>query len=339
MGQFHTSAHSVKHATQDGVQLEDGADPLFTFGVIADIQYADLDDGFNFHGTRKRYYRSSLRLLCNANRRWAAERVRPSFVLQLGDVIDGSNRRHGASQRALRAVMDEFGNYAPAVHHVWGNHEFYNFSRSELLSSALNSGAGGDRAGDGVHAYHFSPAPGFRFVVLDAYDLSVIGRERRSDKYELAFKLIKAHNPNRNLNEPPGYRHWIGRFVQFNGGFSQEQLDWLHGVLLGADEKKEKVVVVSHIPVHPLSTDGICLAWNYDKVLSILNSHKSVVCFMAGHDHDGGYYLDTSGIHHLTLEGVIETPPDSDAFGTVYVYEDKMVLKGNGRISDRLLMY
>lgn len=60
---------------------------------------------------------------------------------------------------------------------------------------------------------------------------------------------------------------------------------------------------------------------------------------MAGHDHDGGYHRDDSGVHYLTLEGVIETPPGSDAFGTVSVYEDRMFLKGYGRMSDRILMY
>lgn len=61
---------------------------------------------------------------------------------------------------------------------------------------------------------------------------------------------------------------------------------------------------------------------------------------MAGHDHDGGYHRDEdSGVHYLTLEGVIETPPDCDAFGTVSVYEDRMVIKGNGRIADRELLF
>lgn len=95
-----------------------------------------------------------------------------------------------------------------------------------------------------------------------------------------------------------------------------------------------------HLPVHPDSTDPICLAWNFDDVLAIIRSHSSVVCFMAGHDHDGGYHQDKeTGVHHLTFEGVIETPPDSNAFGTVSVYEDRMVLKGSGRTSDRALLF
>ncbi|MFT7804284.1 manganese-dependent ADP-ribose/CDP-alcohol diphosphatase isoform X3 [Arapaima gigas] len=129
------------------------------------------------------------------------------------------------------------------------------------------------------------------------------------------------------------------RFVKFGGGFSQDQLQWLDRLLTLSDEKLEKVTVVSHLPVHPSSSDPVCLAWNYEEVLSVLHSHKCVVCFMAGHDHDGGYHRDLYGIHHLTFEGVIETPPDNDAFGSVYVYEDKMVLKGNGRVASRILQY
>lgn len=35
------------------------------------------------------------------------------------------------------------------------------------------------------------------------------------------------------------------RFTMFNGGFSKDQLDWLESVLTLADEKQEKVTIVS----------------------------------------------------------------------------------------------
>ncbi|XP_029933068.1 manganese-dependent ADP-ribose/CDP-alcohol diphosphatase [Myripristis murdjan] len=319
--------------------------PLFTFGVIADIQYADIDDGFNYHRTRRRYYRSSLQLLRNAQESWSESAIKPKFILQLGDIIDGFNKGRGASERALAAVLREFSSRGVQVHHVWGNHEFYNFSRSALLRSKLNSTScsdegSGAHAGADIYAYHFSPAPGFRFVVLDAYDVSLLGRDESSVKYTNALNLLREHNSNEDLNAPPMAEGLEQRFVKFNGGFSKDQLDWLDAVLSQADEKKERVTIVSHLPVHPRSTDPICLAWNFDELLAILQSHSSVVCFMAGHDHDGGYHRDKdSGVHHLTLEGVIETPPDSDAFGTVSVYEDRMILKGNGRIADRELLF
>lgn len=183
--------------------------PLFTFGVIADIQYADIDDGFNYKHTRKRYYRSSIDLLRHAQVRWTTEAVKPTFILQLGDIIDGYNKRYGASDRALETVMREFDSSPVEVHHVWGNHEFYNFSRDALLGSVLNTstgskdGEGRPKAGD-IYAYHFSPTPKFRFVVLDAYDVSLLGREESSVQYQKAMTLLKEHNDNEDLNHPPG---------------------------------------------------------------------------------------------------------------------------------------
>lgn len=35
------------------------------------------------------------------------------------------------------------------------------------------------------------------------------------------------------------------RFTMFNGGFSKDQLDWLDSVLTSADEKRERVTIVS----------------------------------------------------------------------------------------------
>ncbi|XP_029384353.1 manganese-dependent ADP-ribose/CDP-alcohol diphosphatase [Echeneis naucrates] len=314
--------------------------PLFSFGVIADIQYADIDDGYNYCQSRRRYYRSSLQLLANAQESWSESAVRPAFVLQLGDVIDGFNKGCAASDRALDAVLRQFGSSPLEVHHVWGNHELYNFSRSSLFGSRLDSSPRSDRAGPDIYAYHFSPVPGFLFVVLDGYDVGLLGRPESSDQYQSALSQIRQHNNNQDLNCPPMLEDLRQRFAMFNGGFSKAQLDWLHSVLSDADEKQLKVTIASHLPVHPDSTCPICLAWNYDELLAIISAHSSVVCVMAGHDHDGGYCQDEeTGVHHLTLEGVIETPPDSNAFGTVFVYEDRMVLKGSGRISDRELLF
>lgn len=95
-----------------------------------------------------------------------------------------------------------------------------------------------------------------------------------------------------------------------------------------------------HLPVHPFSTDAASLAWNFEELLAVIHSHKCVVCYMAGHAHDGGYHHDKdTGVHHLTLDGVIETPPYSDAFGIVSVYADRMELKGSGRVLDRLFLF
>lgn len=317
---------------------------MFTFGLIADVQYADIEDGQNYLRTRRRYYRGSADLLRDAVLQWRRERVQ--CVVQLGDIIDGHNRRRDASDRALDTVMAELDACSVDVHHVWGNHEFYNFSRPSLLSSRLNSAqrtgtdTGSDLIGDDIYAYEFSPAPNFRFVLLDAYDLSVIGREEESEKHTHSWRILTQHNHNlQDLNQPPVSVGLEQRFVKFNGGFSEQQLQWLDAVLKLSDHKQERVLIFSHLPVHPCAADPICLAWNHEAVLSVLRSHQSVLCFIAGHDHDGGRCTDSSGAQHITLEGVIETPPHSHAFATAYLYEDRMVMKGRGRVEDLTITY
>ncbi|NWI19415.1 ADPRM diphosphatase, partial [Crypturellus soui] len=309
-----------------------------SFGVIADIQYADVEDGYDFCGSRRRYYRHSLRLLRAAVEAWAAERPPPALVLQLGDAIDGVNARSGAAEAALERVLEALRPLRAPVHHVWGNHELYNFRRERLARSGLNSRPEAAAApGGDCQAYAFSPAPRFRFVLLDAYEVSVLGREATAPRYRQALRLLQEKNPNADRNSPAGLKE--PQFVEFNGGFSQDQLDWFNEVLKISDENQEKVVVMGHLPIHPDSSDRVCLAWNYEDALSVIHAHQCVVCYLAGHLHDGGYCLDSHGVHHLTLEGVIETPPEGNAFGTIYVYDDKMVLKGRGRISDRVMYY
>ncbi|XP_034050331.1 manganese-dependent ADP-ribose/CDP-alcohol diphosphatase isoform X2 [Thalassophryne amazonica] len=231
--------------------------PLFTFGVISDVQYADINDGSDYTKTRRRFYRNSLQLLRNAMRSWSS--VRPGFILQLGDVIDGFNKQHGDSERALESVLTELSSGEAEVHHVWGNHEFYNFNRRELMGSKLNSAPrrdGGLLAQD-IYAYTFSPAPGFIFVVLDAYDVSVLGREESSEQHRTALDLIKRYNSNQDLNCPPMCLDHT-RYRMFNGGFSKTQLDWLDDLLSAADEKQERVTIVIIIwgRSHPRAPKG-----------------------------------------------------------------------------------
>ncbi|XP_072414396.1 manganese-dependent ADP-ribose/CDP-alcohol diphosphatase-like [Chiloscyllium punctatum] len=322
----------------------------FTFGVIADIQYANTDNGYNGTCTMRRYYRNSLHLLCSAVRGWNEEVNTPSFILQLGDIIDGCNLQLKSSDHALQVVLDEFSKCSSPVHHILGNHELYNFDRELLLKSALNSACLGNKDSsietwskpndsEAFYGYHFSPFPKFRFIITDSYDLSILGRKYSSKKHRDSMEILKSYNKNEDFNSSKGLNGLEKRFVAFNGGFSKEQLDWLNKILTFSDRNQEKVTIAAHVPIHPQSTNSNGLAWNYDEILSVLHAHTSVVCFLAGHDHSGAYCLDCHGIHHLTFEGVIETPPESHAFGTIYVYDDRMIVKGRGRIQDRILHY
>lgn len=115
------------------------ADPRFSFGVLADLQYADQDTA------NGREYRRSLDKLRSAAEWFARERL--EFVIQLGDLVDGGIDN-------LDRVLAGWESLAPK-RHVIGNHE------GEIDRAALL---------DRLHlerGYYQFAAPGWRFVVLD----------------------------------------------------------------------------------------------------------------------------------------------------------------------------
>ena len=81
--------------------------PLFTFGVIADVQWADTEDGWNYVKTVSRKYRGAFRTLQRAVTWWNALPQPPKFIAQLGDLLDGINVELGQSNEALEAALDE----------------------------------------------------------------------------------------------------------------------------------------------------------------------------------------------------------------------------------------
>ncbi|KAI4803375.1 hypothetical protein KUCAC02_006924 [Chaenocephalus aceratus] len=131
--------------------------------------------------------------------------------------------------------------------------------------------------------------------------------------------LIKLYNNNDDLNCPQLLEGLQRRFTMFNGGFGQEQLDWLHALLTASVTKETELDLqgaACHVPVHPGSTDPICLAWNYEELLAVIRAHSSVVCYMAGHSHDGGYCQDKdTGVHPRDDRRGIAMIPDQGLLG------------------------
>lgn len=107
-------------------QIAGDALPDATFGLVADIQYADKPDGGR-GGVRK--FRTALQRLdeCVA----AFNRSHVGFVVQLGDVVD-SDRNYRVPQcsdleeamrRDLDTVLDSTRNLTMPLYHVIGNHD------------------------------------------------------------------------------------------------------------------------------------------------------------------------------------------------------------------------
>ena len=362
---------------------------LLSFGLIADIQYADIEDRLNYNKTTWRRYRNSLICLREAVTCWKGKNL--AFVAQLGDIIDGFNSEQNKSREALNNVLRELHKLPPRVGlvNVLGNHELYNFSKAELAESSLypcavskselfalkNSSSSisslqteretkgemrghldetkfNNNAGRRIemscpvlqpdeHKFYFtfSPHPQFRFVVLDTFDFSILGREESSVEYKEALHLLTNHNKNPDLDDPSGLEGQDRRFVAFNGGVGKLQLQWLETNLAAAERESQKVIIFSHVPFHPQSCDALHMLYNYQEVLDVLWKFNCVVACFYGHDHGSSHVVDHHGIHYRMIEALVETPSGSNAFATVHVKKDGLYVEGHGRLESQILKF
>lgn len=301
--------------------------PLFSFGVITDIQYADIADGKSFQGV-PRYYRHSLECVHRAVESWNSNNHHLAFAIHFGDIVDGfcpKQDSRAAFDKVLRA-LSEFQN--GSVYHMIGNHCLYNLPREDLnkilsIPTSANS-----------HSYYsFSPHPKFRFLVLDGYDVSALGWPEDHPHTKLAAEILTTRNPNVEKNSPEGLEGVDRRFVKFNGGVGEDQLQWLEQSLREAESEGQKVVICCHLPLDPGAAFPSTLLWNYDEVMAVVHKFGCVVACIAGHAHDGGHSVDKHGVHHHVLEAVLECPPGTDAFGYVDVFRDRLCLWGTGRMA------
>lgn len=121
---------------------------LLKFGLITDLHYADKPAA----GTR--YYRETLTKLAEAAQQF--EKDKPSFIVELGDLIDAADSVE-TEQTYLKRVNKDFSAIAKERHHVLGNHCVDTLTKTEFL--------------DGVgqkQAYYSFDQGGIHFIVLDA---------------------------------------------------------------------------------------------------------------------------------------------------------------------------
>lgn len=317
-------------ALANGLTSADLKRPLFSFGVITDVQYADIPDGRSFLGV-PRYYRHSIQVLQRAVVKWNSLKTL-KFSVNFGDIIDGFCPKD-QSLTAVQNVLAEFKKFNGPVHHIIGNHCLYNLPRDELMSLLQIPSP------SGCAYYDFSQVPEYRFVFLDAYDISAIGWPQSHPKMSSAMELLCAKNPNADKNSPIGMLGLEKRFLMFNGAVSKEQLEWLDSVLQDATKNEQKVVICCHIPLDPGASSAEALLWNYEEVMEVIHRYECVKVCLAGHAHKGGYSVDSHGVHHRVLEAALECPPGSNAFGYVDVYQDRLSLSGTDRMASTEMVF
>lgn len=299
-----------------------GRQPLVSFGVISDVQYADISDGRSFLGV-PRYYRHSLLVLQRAVKKWNEQQLK--FVINFGDIVDGFCPKH-LSLSAVNKIVDEFSIFNGRVYHMIGNHCLYNLPREKLLP-ILNI-----HNHECLAYYEFSPIPEYRFVVLDGYDISAIGWPKDHPNTSKALNFLKERNPNSDKNSPNGLLGVDRRFLMFNGGVGKEQMEWLDRILQDATTLNQKVIICCHLPLDPRASSNEALLWNYKEVMDLIHRYKCVKVCIAGHDHKGGYCIDSHGVHHRVLEAALECPPSTDSFGYIDLFHDRLLLCGIDRM-------
>lgn len=311
------------------------APPDLTIGLLADIQYAPIPDGFSYGG-KPRYYKHALQVAQVAAQHFQNERV--PLVVNLGDIVDGKCQEVQVSEdtdpghAAVTHVMEALSAYQHGpILHAYGNHCLYNLDRPSLqkhLGIPFVQEPCGDWVGYFSHSFQ-----NYRFIVLDSYDIAKHQRcEKTSLKYQEAVQILSQNNPNypHAENSPEGMEDLNMRFVAFNGAVGPVQLKWLQKELQECRDCEQTAIILSHQPILPGSSSPVCLIWNYDEVLDILRENADVVAAsFCGHAHKGSYKRDdVSGIHFRVLEAALENLDKT--YALVDFYSDRIQVRGFG---------
>ncbi|QOY87701.1 metallophosphoesterase [Paludibaculum fermentans] len=270
--------------------------PLFSFGAIADVQYADKDDAIG-----RQYRVSTAKLAACAN---LLNRERLEFVVHLGDLID-----EGAGN--LEVIRKVYGQIQAPRYYVLGNHDF-TAGRSTLMSVlGLN------------RPYYDFSVKGWTFVVLDGMNESVAGGWPEADPHAQAGRATLDALKKAGLSNAQSW----------NGAVGPAQRRWLQETLARAAGQGNRVIVFSHFPVLAASCRPEHLLWDHEEVLRILEASSATAAYLNGHDHKGGAALH-SGIPYVTLPGMVEHAVN-ESCQVVDVYPDGLVVRQAGAGSGR----
>jgi manganese-dependent ADP-ribose/CDP-alcohol diphosphatase len=253
------TAYLYQHSKEDK--------PLFTFGIIADVQYADYDPA----GTRfYRYSLAKLRESLNTFRHDSAD-----FIINLGDLID----RDYSSYKPVLKIIDSSG---LKTFHVTGNHDYAVEPGLKASIPVNNPSKGG---------YYSSVYKNFRFIFLNGNEISEY-RAADKDTIRQAEEYITELKNKGESNA-----------IEWNGGISAEQLTWLTNQLDESTLRHEKVFIVCHFPVFPVNMHNLL---NYKEILPELEKYQNIIAWLNGHNHAGNYGK-LNMIHFITFKGMVET--------------------------------
>mmetsp|Transcript_281 Transcript_281/g.763 ORF Transcript_281/g.763 Transcript_281/m.763 type:complete len:181 (+) Transcript_281:590-1132(+) len=165
------------------------------------------------------------------------------------------------------------------------------------------------------------------FVVLDHLWISVmkIPDERDLGQQDRAL-MAEAILEKIPLETHPFAQRW-------NGAIGEEQQAWFKAQLDDSHRRGRRVGVFSHIPILESAASDRHLAWDHKAVLKLLDEYNHVEFYMAGHCHRGGYAL-RNGVHHITIEGMLESSAAVEAsYSVVNLSPETIRIEGVGGCS------
>lgn len=282
--------------------------PEVTYGVMADCQFADADDfDGKIKGSNDQFkncYRLAPQKLREAIELFNQHEL--DFIIHLGDFTD----RDINDADDLNAITSMS---RTAVKHVLGNHEFWIPGTNP--QDVIRKYGMPDK-------YYSFEVNDNKFVVLDTNELGPLEHPVDSVKRKIGYATVEAYK-----------RAGRAQAYEWNGGLSDQQMDWLDEELTEADNNSQKAFLFAH---HPLFPPHALNALNDIEIMQMIDSHDSVKAFINGHHH-GGNYGERNGVAYWTVNGMLTG--QTNAYAIARVYEDEMTVEGYGRVDSRTINF
>lgn len=103
---------------------------VYKIGVVADVQYANIPDAYDYSGTNLRKHSQTSKNLRQCVDLWKQENV--DLIIDLGDLVEGFKNDKAEKFKEMEKMLSILYSSDFDVLHAPGNHEFYNFTRAEL---------------------------------------------------------------------------------------------------------------------------------------------------------------------------------------------------------------
>lgn len=278
-------------------------EPLFSIGLLADIQYADDDTDPDVG----RYFRESLPKLSEAIAEFNRHDL--AAVVHLGDLVD-----HDLSNTP--PVLDRLAASTAPVQHVLGNHDF----TSRATPTGKHDPAEVAKAFGLTEPYSSFDLPGWRLIMLNTNEVGVITHLEDTPAWEAGSRLLAEIA---EAGRPNAYR--------WNGTIGDDQRAWLADQLRDAERHGLQAVVLAHHPIYPEHSGNLL---DDLELRDWLLQFPALRAWLNGHQHHGAYG-QYGHLHCLTVHGMVQT--DQNAYAVARFFADRIEITGYHREPDRTL--